>query len=880
MECTSVVLRLGSVWQHSPQSRHFWLDRFPHDLLVLNMNLLSLWNSMFQSSRRPVRRKTANESRFGFIAAEVLEFRELLAAAVVPNITLTVQGSNLTLASTDVNNPNFTVTRSGNSVVVTGLNGTTITNGTKVAASQTVVLAAVNNLTVNLGTGSDTATITGLSVTGNITINGQSSGIANLAISAGAPSVVIGGSIQANLGGEAATFNLFGSPNGGGSLTVNGSVNVTEAGAGAKQVNLYGPPASNPTGGKLIVKGGVGVVDTGTGQSGLRIDDGVTIGGNVSYDNSTNTVNGDNVQIYSNSNSFGTTSIAGSLTLALSQSVYHGNVVVIEGFGASLAVTGAVKITSGGGSDSVQLMNDWFKSTTQINTGINPSFSRDIVGINGSRFDGAVTISETGPYAELDLGTNAQFGPTTFNGTFAAALTGASSTVLLSNATSTVNQVVFNSTAAITGGTPFGTLLVQGNYMMKSGKLATTNFNKPATAPAIVPDVTLVVQGSNVTLTSADINNHNFTITRSGNSIVVTGLNGTVITNGTKVAATQTVVLAAVNNLTINLGTGNDTVAITGLSVTGNITINGQSSGMANVEISAGTPNVVIGGSIQANLGGEAGTVGVFGSFNGGGSLTVNGSVNITEGGAGAKQVNIYGPPANNPTGGKLAVKGNITVLDTGSGQSNLHIDDGVTIGGNVSYNNSANTVGGDNVQIYSNSISFGTTSIAGSLTLALSQSVYQGDVVIVEGFGTSLPVTGAVNIASGAGNDSIQLMNDWFKSTTQINTGTNPSFSRDIVGINGSRFDGAVTISETGPYAELDLGTNSQFGPTTFNSTFAAGLTGASSTVLLSNAASTVNQVVFNSTAALTGGTPFGTLVIQGKYGMKSGKITKTNFN
>jgi hypothetical protein len=438
------------------------------------MNMAPLWKSLFQSPRHRLRRRPARDASFGFVAAEVLEYRELLSAAA-PAVTLAVQGSNVTLTSTDINNPAIIVTRSGNNVVVTGANGTLITFGSKTAAVQSVAIPTVNNLTVTLGTGSDTVTITGLSVSGNVTINGQASGFANITINAGAPNVVIGGSIQANLGSEAAALGLFGSANGGGSLTVQGSVNISEAGAGNKQVNIYGPPANNPTGGKVIITGSVNVLDTGNGQSGLRIDDGVTIGANVSFDNSANTVNADNVQIYSNSNAFGTTSIAGSLTLALSQAPYQNNSVLIQGFGTSLVVTGAVSITSGGGADSIHLVNDWFKSTTKINTGTSPSFSNDVVTIDGSRFDGATTVNMAGPYSELKLGTNSQFGPTVFNSSFAASLTGASATILLSNATSTVNEVVFNSTAAFTGGTPFATLVIQGKFFVNPGKLTKTN---------------------------------------------------------------------------------------------------------------------------------------------------------------------------------------------------------------------------------------------------------------------------------------------------------------------------------------------------------------------------------------------------------------------
>src|SRR5262249_50500232 len=146
--------------------------------------------------------------------------------------------------------------------------------------------------------------------------------------------------------------------------------------------------------------------------------------------------------------------------------------------------------------------------------------------------------------------------------------------------------------------------------------------------------------------------------------------------------------------------------------------------------------------------------------FGGGGNLTVGGSVNVTEAGNGNKQVNVFGPPANNASGGKLAIHGGVTVADSGNGTSGLRIDDGVTIAGNVSFDNSANTVNADTVQIFSNSSQFGVTSIAGTLGLNLSSAVYNGDTVQMQGFGSRLPVTGNMTIHGNAGGDTIQFRN------------------------------------------------------------------------------------------------------------------------
>jgi hypothetical protein len=792
------------------------------------------WKSWFASiGRRPRRRKSPQFFGSLIVAADVLETRLLLSSAA-PQMSLTLQSGNLTLTSTDINNPNVTISRSGSFVVFAGANGTqiTYTNNGSTGTTQSIPVASVGNLTINLGSGSDTISMSGLSVVGNVTVNGQQTGVANVAISAGTPNVTIGGSIVANFGGEAATFGVFGSANGGGNLTVNGSVNFTESGSGTQQVNLYGPPANNPLGGKLAIKGNVAIVDTGTGTSGLTIDDGVTIGGNVSFDNSTNNVNSDIIQIFSNSNAFGVTSIGGSLALELADSPYYGNTVEISGTGSQLPVTGPTTITSGGGGDNIQLLDVWFKNTVTVDADGNLAYVPDQVVVQGSRFDSATQVTETGPYAELGLGTLSSFAATVFNSTLSAQMTGPSAVAFLSNPTSTGNQVVFNSTAAFTGGSPVGSLVVQGHYFVGAGKQTLTNF-KVQSPPAVTPKVSLTTQSNNVTLTSTDINNPDVTITRSGNFVVFTGVNGTQITytNNGSTGTTQSIALPSMGNLTINLGTGFDIFTMSGVSLTGNVTVNGQATGGANVLISAATPSVTIGGSIH-------------------------------------------------PAGGKLAIKGNVTVLDTGDGNSGLLIGNGVAIGGNVSYDNSANTVYGDNVQILSNSQAFGTTSIGGNLALSLSSAVYSGDSVVVSGTGTQLVVTGATNIDTGSGSDMIQLLTALFKKSVTVNSGISPSFSPDTIVVQGSQFSGPATMTLSGPYAQLGLGTVASYGTDVFNGAFSATLSGPNAAIYVSNPNSTSNAVIFNSTASMVGGTPAGTLFIQGLWFVGAGKLTRTNFN
>ncbi|MBS0263658.1 MAG: hypothetical protein JSS02_17075 [Planctomycetes bacterium] len=828
-------------------------------------------------ARRPATRRRRSDFAVGN-PAEILESRQLLAAAAA--VTVAVDAGNVTITSVDSNNPVVAITRSGGNLVVTGSASTLITFGSKTASSQSIALETVNNLVVNLGTGVDTVNISGVSTTGSITIQGQSRGVANVSISAGTAPTTIAGSITADFGTEASVFNLFASAGNGNSLTVNGSVNIIQGGSGSQQVNLFGPVAGNPAGGRLSILGSVSVNDTGAGVSGLHIDVGVAIGGNLTFDNAANTTSSNNVQIFSSAAANGATSIAGAVSLALSQAAYQPNSVMMRGLGTALTFPGSVAITGGAGADQFDLTNSWFKDSVTIAAGSSPSFVRDTVSIDGCRFDATVDVSMTGSYGVLNLGTKAGYTPTIFQAPVTANLTGAYDIVVLSNSTATVNQVVFNSSVTLTGGAANGLLLIPGKYSVGPGQFTKTNFVVASRVAPPAASVTVSVQGNNLTVSSTDGYNPSLLITRSGGAIVITGQNGTQVSNGKTVAFQQSVPLATLQNLTILLGSGSETVTISGVSTTGDVVITGQSTGIANVSIAAGSTNTSIGGSVQANLGGEAATISLQGSANGGGTLTVNGSVNISSSGAGAHQVNLYGPPVNNKTGGKLNIKGSVSVLDAGTGVSGLRIDPGVAVSGNVLFDNSGNTVSANTVTISSNSSASAPTSIAGSLTLALAQGPYVSDRVLMQSTGTSLNVGGNTSITTGPGNDLAVLGNLWFKGAFTLDTGISPSGSNDAVSLDGVKVDGAASITESGDYATLSLGTNSKFNPTTFNGTLVASLTGASGLVVISNPMSVKNQVIFASTAEFIGGTPAGIMQIKGKYYAFRGKFTKVNFN
>lgn len=845
------------------------------------MNLRQNWARLF--SRSSVRRRRPTRLVSAGIGAEVLESRALLAAAV-PNFTLTNISGALTLTSTDNYDTGLTITRSTtnvNNVLISAVAGSQITFGTSILSTQTISLATVKSLTVNLGAGINTVNVVGLSMTGDLTINGTATGKAFVTVNAGTLATTIGGSINANLGSEVSTFNLFGSANFGGSLTVTGSVNVIENGAGAHQVNLAGPLANNPSGGKLFIGGSVNVLDTGFGTSGFHIDDGVKITGNVSFDNSVNNVSANKVEIFSNSLAYGVTTIGGTLNIKTSSANYAGNTVQLVGFGTPLVVTGVATIVTGAGADKLTLQNTSFTSALSLNAGTSPSYSRDIMKIDGSTFATGVTVSASGASAELDLGTDKTFGPTTFKGTFAAYLTGAFSQIYISNASSTSSEVNFNSNVTFVGGASPGTYYVQGLWTITNSKFVKTNFT--TTAPtAVKATVKAVLVGNNLTLTSTDARNPVFTVTRSTSKVVITAGLNTQITYLTTTAASQSILLNSLANLTITLGTGISDVTVSGLSMTGDLTINGATNGLSTVTINATPGNTTIGGSIIENFGASAGTLNVYGSTNNGGALTVTGSVAVTASGAGMKQVNIAGPLGGNPAGGKTAIKKDVTMTDTGNGVSGLHIDDGVTITGNVAYDNSLNTVNPNKFEVFSNSTIYGVSSIGGTLNVKTSRAVYAGDVVTLQGFGTPLVVTGAVTLSTGNGPDSLAIANATFSSTTttSIDLGTSPAFVRDQIAIDGGTFTGPFVMTAGGAAARMTIGTDPTYLPTNFKSTFKAYMTGSSATVLMSNKTSTVNQVLFASTVLFSGGTPNGTLTVNGLWSINLAKLTRTNFD
>ena len=823
--------------------------------------------------------KTARRRSRPVAAAQVLESRRLLAA--IGNLTLLNTAGALSLSSTDINDVEVSIYRSGTNVVFEGGQNTTITLGTSVRATQTISLATANSLTLNLGRGISKVSVEGLSLTGDLRLNNGTNGVTGASIvtvNAGATNTSIGGSIVANLGSTNSIFNLYGSRNFGGSMTVGGSVQITQAGAGDKQVNLAGPLANNPSGGRLTINGDVNVLDTGNGYSGLHVDAGVTIGGGLSFDNSLNTVNGNAIEILSNSQSFGTTSIAKTLTLKTSKALYEGSTVQIEAIGTPLAVGGIATIATGSGADVVELRNTRFVNTLALNVGSSPDYARDLMQIDGSTFTLGVTLTSSGSEARLNIGTDLAYAPTVFNSTLSVYMNGPAAEIYLSNAGALVPMFVAKSNLSLIGGTPAGTYYVQGPISVVSTKFTRSNFN--TTPPVIAsPLVRASLANGVLTIASTDAQDPAVTVRRSGTRVVIEGRNGTRVAYGTSTATSQSILLSTVSGLILNLGTGINDVQVTGLNISGNLTIN-QTSGQSLVSINAIPGNTTISGQVQANLQNSKATLNIFGSTDFGGNLTINGGLNVTAASAGTVQVNLAGPLAGNPNGGLLAIKQGVTFNSTGKGDSGLHIDAGVTITGNVLFDNSLNDVGSSLFELLSSPGIFGETSVSGTLTVKTSQSPYGLDEVDILAINAPLTVGGAVAITGGRGPDEVLLQNVLFNSTTLIDVGDSPAYYPNVVTIDAGTFQGAFTHSSTGNRSRLNLGTDATFLPTYFNNTLTASMTGPSAEILVSNPFSLQTQVFFARLVTLTGGTPNGTFLLNGLYSLSPLNLKTTRFD
>ncbi len=216
------------------------------------------WSLLFhQSSRSRVRRRRPSYAPIG-IAAEVLEVRAMLSSA---NVTAAVSGTALTLTGDNNGNHSVDVYRKDSTHVEIDATavGTTI-NG---AASAVFTLSSVSGITVNLGSGYDSYYIfsnpgdPALNVgAGGITFQGAGGTGDHLDVfnNTANPMSILGnvtvqgktpGSALNESGSIGSALDLYTA--GSGTLTVNGSVRVSQngTGPGGQLANIFTEGAGN-----------------------------------------------------------------------------------------------------------------------------------------------------------------------------------------------------------------------------------------------------------------------------------------------------------------------------------------------------------------------------------------------------------------------------------------------------------------------------------------------------------------------------------------------------------------------------------------------------------------------------------------------------------
>lgn len=358
-----------------------------------------------------------------------------------------------------------------------------------------------------------------------------------------------------------------------------------------------------------------------------------------------------------------------------------------------------------------------------------------------------------------------------------------------------------------------------------------------------------------------------------------------------------TVAIPTVASITVNTGAGsNDFFDIYDVNTTGNITVNGKSTGItaatyADVHIHSETATMTVGGSITANLGSQKTE---FEVYSDGPAMNVTGSIQVTEGGAGTHVNDFYG--VNNSAlggaltvggkvvvtasgtghkttdfyvdfdlGGSVLVNGNATVSDTGTGAETFKFEGGASVNGNLSFSHAVATGATDDVQIglhvgdvFSGA---GAVVVKGILTINLcSTSNGSGNHVMlggdgdgsVEGSTTELTVNSTAILNGGTGADLITIDNVIFRNTVTVDTKTNPAAgAHDTIHINGSEFDLPVTLTMSGRNAEIDISDSSGYGQTKFKNSIKATMPGPGDTINLNSAGT---GIAFGSQITITG--------------------------
>lgn len=439
------------------------------------MSRFNRFASLFRTSGRKLRKRRDAQPWSLAVAAEVCEERVLLsgpgiaghAAAPTDNVNILLNNGNIALQDSDGAAHTVDVTRSGNNLVFTGENGTTLTfqNG-PASGMQTVSVPVLRTFTANLGAaGGDTLTLTDVSVAGAITINGSGQGPLDVELLARQQAVVVGGAIRLNSGGQQLTFAIDALSQ---NFTVNGAVQVLEGG-GAQVHNS--DIVQGSLGGHVLLRAGLAVADQGTGISEFDVLGGVTIDGTTTFDAHT-TLGQDLVNIQSISPPAQAPVFNGAVNLLLGNGANQG------AFDATIPIlyNGTFNLTSGRGGDTFVFADDVFKQSFMINSGSNPAGQPDSLIFDEVQFDGMARIATAGAGATVALANDpALHIPTVFQGPAIFVMTGPSS-VINAGQPSASAVLDFNSILVALGGNPFGTLHVLGGVRLNRALLMLMNF--------------------------------------------------------------------------------------------------------------------------------------------------------------------------------------------------------------------------------------------------------------------------------------------------------------------------------------------------------------------------------------------------------------------
>ena len=357
------------------------------------------------------------------------------------------------------------------------------------------------------------------------------------------------------------------------------------------------------------------------------------------------------------------------------------------------------------------------------------------------------------------------------------------------------------------------------------------------------------------------INESNISSTAYKSNTVYTSSTGSLSTTG------QIVIVATNNSSGPSIGVSN-----------GIDTESAQSSGSLSA---LGLKIIDSGSDLQTNFVGSGGAAISIGAM----GITIVGS------GSGVHHNNIFSFFDNSP----ITVAGSVNVTDAGSGHSEFYLSDnspnsGITIAGNVMYNNSHNMtaysyvfIGGDQAQ--SNS----AVTIKGALAVYLAQTVgtasdsagFSGNSIQIglesaTGYGTI--INGFTSIVGGNGKDWVAIFSAQLNQGASINLQSNSATGSDYLEIYGSVFGGGLTAVLTGDNAKIDIN-NFSDQATTITGLFYAIMPGSHPVISVAAIAGFGDiPVAFNGTARIVGTAGQGGL-FRYRTGIVMGTIIVTYF-